>query len=245
MSLLSKKEYLIRNLKNDVPINQALEYCFVLVGFDSNKISSIERATLIDFIKGCYQGYVAEEIKIAFKMAVARKITPLTEDHDKWIAHYQQFSCEYFGRIISAYDKYRRGILSANSQVAKPEPPQKNIEPNEFWEGVLFAPYDEFCKTGIYTFQDFLAVKIFDWLVELKFNLVGNVDEAKKTLREIRLATPKLKRQRMTDAQESEKDYNYRVNNIAKAMTLKEKLTKHRELKTDLRSIVLSRLNSK
>ena len=89
-------------VRNEEDIKQALRYSMLLVGLrGSNLPTEEEKFVLTNFVKSNFGNNTCEEIKLAFEMAVAGK---LNIDCNC----YENFSCEYFGRIMSAYLEYAR-----------------------------------------------------------------------------------------------------------------------------------------
>lgn len=89
----------------DEEIKQVLRYAMVLVGLRADTISSISeeaKMVMLAFIRKNYHGHTLDEMKLAFLKAVSREL-PLEE---KEISCYENFSCEYIGRIMKAYRKW-------------------------------------------------------------------------------------------------------------------------------------------
>ena len=74
----------------------------VLVGLRGNNMpTEEEKFVLLNFIRSNFGNQTPEEIKLAFELAVSGKF----EIDAKC---YENFSCEYFGRIMKAYIDYAR-----------------------------------------------------------------------------------------------------------------------------------------
>jgi hypothetical protein len=102
----------IRN-RTDEEIKQVLRLAMLMVGLrGSNMPTDEEKYVLLAFIKSNYGNQTPEEIAIAFEMAVAGKLNTDCKC-------YENFSCEYFGRIMNAYIEYAR---QETKNVKKPEP---------------------------------------------------------------------------------------------------------------------------
>ena len=79
-----------------------LRYAMVLVGLRGNNMpTEEEKFVLLNFIRSNFGNQTPEEIKLAFELAVSGKL----EIDAKC---YENFSCEYFGRIMKAYIEYAR-----------------------------------------------------------------------------------------------------------------------------------------
>ena len=74
----------------------------VLVGLRGNNMpTEEEKFVLINFIRSNFGNQTPEEIKLAFELAVSGKLGIDAKC-------YENFSCEYFGRIMKAYIDYAR-----------------------------------------------------------------------------------------------------------------------------------------
>jgi hypothetical protein len=83
----------------------------VLVGLRSNNMpSEEEKFVLLNFIRSNFGNQTPEEIKLAFEWAVSGKLNIDAKC-------YENFSCEYFGRIMKAYIDYARQETITVAQV--------------------------------------------------------------------------------------------------------------------------------
>jgi hypothetical protein len=74
----------------------------LLVGLRGNNLpTEEEKFVLTNFVRSNFGNQTQEEIKIAFEMAVAGKLQVDAKC-------YENFSCEYFGRIMNAYLEFAR-----------------------------------------------------------------------------------------------------------------------------------------
>lgn len=74
----------------------------VLVGLRGNNMpTEEEKFVLLNFIRSNFGNQTPEEIKLAFELAVSGKLGIDAKC-------YENFSCEYFGRIMKAYIDYAR-----------------------------------------------------------------------------------------------------------------------------------------
>jgi len=81
-------------------IKQVLRFSMILVGIRAatmNAMSEEEKIILIEFLREKYPFHTVAEIKLAFTKAAAHELDI------KEVAHYENFTCEYLGRIMSAY----------------------------------------------------------------------------------------------------------------------------------------------
>jgi hypothetical protein len=89
-------------LRHEEDIKQVLRYAMVLVGLRGNNMpSEEEKFVLLNFIRSNFGNQTPEEIKLAFEWAVSGKLNIDAKC-------YENFSCEYFGRIMKAYIDYAR-----------------------------------------------------------------------------------------------------------------------------------------
>lgn len=87
-------------LRHEEDLKQVLRYAMILVGLRSNNMpTDEEKFVLLNFIKSNFGNLTPEEIKLAFEYAVAGK-------YNIDVKCYENFSCEYFGRIIKAYFEF-------------------------------------------------------------------------------------------------------------------------------------------
>jgi hypothetical protein len=86
--------------RHDEDLKQALRYSMILVGLRANNMpNDEEKFVLLNFIRSNFGNLTPEEIKLGFELAVAGKLNIDAKC-------YENFSCEYFGRIINAYMVY-------------------------------------------------------------------------------------------------------------------------------------------
>jgi len=78
-------------------LKQVLRYSMLLVGLRANNMpNDEEKFVLINFIKTNFANITIAQIKLAFDMAVAGKLGVDAKC-------YENFSCEFFGRIMATY----------------------------------------------------------------------------------------------------------------------------------------------
>jgi hypothetical protein len=103
-------------IRSEEDIKQVLRYAMVLVGLRGNNMPiDEEKFVLLNFIRTNYGNQTPEEIKIAFEMAISGKFNIDSKC-------YENFSCEYFGRIMNAYIEYAR---QETKNVKRPEIEEK------------------------------------------------------------------------------------------------------------------------
>lgn len=96
---LAIKDKKIQHCDNE-DLAQALRYAMLLVGIRAaNLPSQMEFDVLKQFIRRTYHGHTPSEIRLAFDKAVAGELNLKTEE----VKAFENFSCEYVGRIMRAY----------------------------------------------------------------------------------------------------------------------------------------------
>ena len=89
-------------VRHEEDLKQVLRYAMVLVGLRGNNMpTEEEKFVLLNFIRSNFGNQTPEEIKLAFDWAVSGKLNVDAKC-------YENFSCEYFGRIMKAYIDYAR-----------------------------------------------------------------------------------------------------------------------------------------
>lgn len=163
----------IRN-RSEEDLKQVLRLAMLMVGLRGQNLpSDEEKFVLLAFIKSNYGNQTPEEIAIAFEMAVAGKLNTDCKC-------YENFSCEYFGRIMNAYIEYARqetklikrpeievvkpvptydelkllAIANVNSYVKRIKLSDKNGQKFEWTAGGLSHLYDFLVKFGIWVCPD-------------------------------------------------------------------------------------------
>lgn len=179
-------------LRHEEDIKQVLRYAMVLVGLRGNNMpTEEEKFVLLNFIRSNFGNQTPEEIKLAFDWAVSGKLNVDAKC-------YENFSCEYFGRIMKAYIDYARQetiTVPQVEEVVKEIPSdadlkiaainsanmysqemirchERNIKMN--WiAGGLHVLYDYLVKFGIYEASGEDKIRIYATLV----NKFSNKDE--------------------------------------------------------------------
>jgi len=147
-------------------LKQVLRYSMLLVGLRANNMPTEEESfVLINFIKLNFGNVTLAEIKLAFDMAVAGKLSIDAKC-------YENFSCEFFGRIMARYLEFSAQETRIISQRVVedeplPKPSQEELKlqavvnANEYanslandkkfkwYEGGLSSLYDIAKETGI------------------------------------------------------------------------------------------------
>lgn len=107
-----------------------LKYVMVLVGLRAqNYPDDIEKQILLNFITDHYGGHTPAEIKLAFEMAITRKL-------DVDATCYENFSIAYFSQIMEAYREWaKEQIKQLPAPVVKPRElkPMEKVDINLIW----------------------------------------------------------------------------------------------------------------
>lgn len=165
--ILSARECETLRTRDEESITQVLRYSMVLVGLRaSNFPSDEERFVLLNFIRNNFGNQTPEEIKIAFDMAVSGKLGIDAKC-------YENFSCEYFGRIMKAYIDYAREEtknISKPEEEKKPAPTQSEIKAMVIKSANMYISEMKRCKTaGIE--MNWIAgglMHLYDYLVDFQ-----------------------------------------------------------------------------
>ena len=181
--ILSKvSELKIRDLKNFEPIKEQLRRVFTLISLktlpDKNRPQPevpSEEEVLLNFIYKHYSGYHPSEIFTAFEMAITRKWE--IDNYEQWINHYQDFSCEYFARIMKPYYMWRKDQITKEmqqtpTQIEPPKPLDKFSQLIRYWNLSL--------TTGSYQIPTHIAINAFTELEKL--SIINISVEEKKAL---------------------------------------------------------------
>lgn len=226
----------IRELKNDIPIAQALLYSYSLIGLKpENFPTGTEQIILMDFVRGCYGGLIAEEIKEAFKMAVAHKFQDLD------VNCYQKFSPEYFGRVLACYYVWRMAQLQKPQEITHVEPEFNKME---YYEKCLFIPFDKFVAGESYPYSELDGWMFFDDLYKMGIRFANEDPEMRELfMAEARLRVPKKERRKVFDPIESDEDHEKRIKKYAKHLAFRNWIEEKQFEETDLRQLVIPSLN--
>jgi hypothetical protein len=149
-------------------LKSVLRFVMLKVGLrQSNLPDEVEKGVLIDHIIKSYGGHTCQEIRLAFEMAIAGK---LTEYNSKGqivtvdVNCYENFSCLYFSKIMNAYRSW--------AEEAYKFIPKKVIEienKRELSDSDMENWIEETRRIVTDISKVFLIpVEIYDWLVENK-----------------------------------------------------------------------------
>ena len=167
IAIRQAQSYHTLRLSEDNTIKQALRYSMLLVGLRGNNLpTEEEKFVLTNFVKSNFGNNTCEEIKLAFEMAVAGK---LNID----VKCYENFSCEYFGRIMSAYLEFARQEIKNLPKPIEPvreKPNDQELKKQAIDTANEYANQIRFCEKNDKKFT-FIAGGLsilFDYLEQFK-----------------------------------------------------------------------------
>lgn len=141
-------------------LSDALRYAMMLVGIrGQNAPTQAEFDFLKYYLVNNFGTHTAAEIRLAFDLAVSNRL----ELGESGATCYENFSCEYVGRIMSAYRywaKIQHKDLPNDPPVALLEYRMPRIDWAEEWEELKEA-----AKNGTIE-KCIIVTPLYDWLVE-------------------------------------------------------------------------------
>lgn len=157
-------------------VKGALRYSMILVGIKAHNMpDEEEKQVLINFVLQNFGDHTAEEVKMAFDMAVSGKL-------DVDATSYENFSPAFFSKVMNAFRKWasqeHRQISSENDK-NKPEVKTLGageVDWSETWEGII-----ESAKTHA-IYKMFIPTAIYDWLIRTCM-INPSVEERKEAFR--------------------------------------------------------------
>ena len=159
-------------VRNEEDIKEVLRYSMLLVGLRGNNLpTEEEKFVLTNFVRSNFGNQTPEEIKIAFEMAVAGKLNIDAKC-------YENFSCEYFGRIMNAYLDYARQEiknLPKPIEQVKEIPSDQELKQQAIDTANEYANQIRFCEKNDKKFT-FIAGGLsilFDYLEQFKITTIS------------------------------------------------------------------------
>ena len=153
-------------------IKEVLRYSMLLVGLRGNNLpTEEEKFVLTNFVRSNFGNQTPEEIKIAFEMAVAGKLQVDAKC-------YENFSCEYFGRIMNAYLEFARQEiknLPKPVEQVKEKPSDQELKKQAIDTANEYANQIRFCEKNDKKFT-FIAGGLsilFDYLEQFKIPTIS------------------------------------------------------------------------
>jgi len=221
----------VRNL-DETQIRIALVNIYKIIGL-RNFPTPTEDSVLMSLIRDKYSGYTTDEFVLAFTMAVSRE---LSEDLN--IDHYQMFSPEYFGRIMSAYRAHRTETLKKLNQ-QKSEYVQPTTTQSEYYTKVLIEPFEKFIETGTYPYSHLDGWMLYDRL----YKIMKVPEEKRNEYKEMAIKMMPDKRRTAFERPESPEEIQRKVVKIAKHLAFKDWITQKAKEKFNLREFINQKIN--
>ena len=115
----------LQQANTEIDLGSIIAYQIIKVGVREQNYPTREgRGVIIDFVRRNFKGYTGEMINEAFDLAICGKLDI------KDPSCYENFSCEYVGRILNAYRQYLilSGRLKSNFELERQNKPMdKNL----------------------------------------------------------------------------------------------------------------------
>lgn len=125
VTILKAQSKIPVRVRSQEDLKEVLRYCMVLVGLrGANMPTDEEKFVLLNFIRDNFGNQTPEEIRLAFEYAIAGKF-------EIDVKCYENFSCEYFGRIVKAYIEFARNEVKVKPkelEAAKPAPSDDELK---------------------------------------------------------------------------------------------------------------------
>lgn len=200
-----------------------------MVGLPADRYPTpVEDALLINSIRDKYRDYTLEEIKTAFLMATSRE---LNEELD--VRHFNNFSLEYFGRVMAAYKTHRLEALKKmnQKQVTYTQP---DLDLIQYYTQVLFEPYEKMLAGAEYPFS-----LLDGWMLYNNLHkLIGLSQEERDAYRAEAYAITPMKKDGIGRPAETKEQHTARVTNVAKHLAFKQWIREQAFAETDLRKLI-------
>lgn len=187
-----------------------------------------EDAVLIKVIREKYSGFTLEEFKIAFMMAVSRELGELNVDH------FQMFSAEYLGRVMSAYRLVRSEELKKMNQRSNTFTEEK-IPIDQYFLKCLIEPYERLLAGDQYPFSELDGWMLYNRLHKL-------IDLTEEQRNEYKATAKTIVRKERDDTDER---YENKLISMAKHLAFKDWIQEKAFDEFDLRGFILEKLKQK
>lgn len=123
----------------EIDLRNALKFAMLKVGLrGKNFPEGIEKSVLLTHIFEHYGNHTPDEIRLAFDMAVAGKLSLSLDE----INCYENFSCLYFSKIMNAYRVWAQQVYEQHKKPVLEIENKPDIEQIE-------KEYQEFLKTDL------------------------------------------------------------------------------------------------
>ena len=137
MELVYSKETKIKNLSSGDDIIQMLNYLYVLLNVKKeNQLNQIEESVLNGFIVNNYKNFTIDEIKHAFRLAIAGQLG---------IEMFQKLDAITFGKVLLSYNEFKnnkiRQHIMKKKKVKKEVTVQERTEIEQEFIDKCIKPY--------------------------------------------------------------------------------------------------------
>ena len=106
--------------EGDIRLVETLKIIMLKLGIrEANLPTNSEKIVLIDHIRKNYSAHTLQELKLAFDLAIAGKL-------ECEVDHYENFSCLYFSKIMTAYRSWSGRVYKELPQEKPKELPASN-----------------------------------------------------------------------------------------------------------------------
>jgi len=117
-----------------------------------------ETSVLVDFIKNNYANHTVSEIKLAFNMAVQGGLLDVDANA------YENFSCQYFGKVFVAYRKWAAQEHNQKIRENEAKETQQDVKKNETVDwSVEWIKLVKQAKNGTIR-KEFIPIDLYNWL---------------------------------------------------------------------------------
>lgn len=226
----------VRAIADDFEIRQVLLIVYAMVGLPADRYPTpVEDALLINSIRDKYRDYTLEEIKTAFLMATSREL-----DEELEVRHFNNFSLEYFGRIMAAYKTHRIEALKKmnQKQVTYTQP---DLDLIQYYTQVLFEPYEKMMAGAEYPFS-----LLDGWMLYNNLHkLIELTQDERDAYRAEAYAITPMKKDGIGRPAETKEQHTARVTNVAKHLAFKQWIQEQAFAETDLRKLIIPLINQR
>lgn len=165
-------------------LKNVLKFVMIKIGLRSdNWPSDEEKGVLIDHIIKEYGGHTCKEIKLAFEMAIAGKLTEYNSKGNLVTVDakcYENFSCLYFSQIMNAYRIWAQETYKMVAQkpiVGVENKKEMTDSDMENWVKETSLVATEISKLFL------IPIEIYEWLLKMK-KLKVSKDEREEILKQ-------------------------------------------------------------
>ena len=220
------------------PLKQLLKYLFVLTNLKpENYPNDLEKNVIFNFLSKNYGKYPVEELRVAFELAVERKLTPYMAKGDN-VNHFQSFSMMWFSGIMAAYHEFkiaeRQRLQVKKTTTFKESAP---IGEDLYIMQQLYKPYKKFLSDGVYPWTNLDEGLLFAKLWKLGIIRLDKVEQEKIRLKCI--SSMRLPRNM------SEKQKEMKIDSACRSRAFKDWVIDQSESLNDIETTINQKLKEK